>query len=178
MSIVGAPFVSGTKLARRYAVFTIDVDEQGAVRAATLDESTGVEQIDDAAAHAVQTWKFVPANDECKAVESEVEYAVPVGAQPQTFADPCNHDALVAVQAQPVYPKVPDLWHVAEVQTTVSLDAAGRIVNHKVIQSSGYDALDDAATTAALQSSYFPAIHACHPTAGWYFFNVTFDPNA
>lgn len=178
VSIVGAPRPDGVRLQRPYATFEIRIDEDGKVTSAVLKQSTGVRAVDDASAQALRKWKFLPAAAGCGTVPSSAEYAVPVGASQQMFTDPCNHDAVVAAPVQPAFPKVPGLWRTVQVQERISLDAAGRVVDHNIIQSSGYDALDKAAVNAALESTYLPKIRGCEPTAGWYFFNVTFDPNA
>jgi TonB family protein len=147
---------------------------------ATLEDSTGVSAIDDASAQAVRKWTFKPATTDCKAVASAVEYTVPIGEDAHTFADPCNHDTMVAVQAQPEYPDAARNLRLGEraVSVRINVDGAGRVVYAGIIESSENMALDQAALMAARQSTYYPTVHACTPVSGSYTFTVTYDPGS
>jgi TonB family protein len=177
ISIVG-PAAVYAPLTKPYAAFKISVDANGHVTGSTVQDSSGNAAADRAAAEAVTQWTFLPASNGCFAVASTVEYTVPIGAPKQTFSDPCNHDAQVVVQAQPRYPQIKDVWRPVQTELSITLDSSGRITGEKIIQSTGYDTLDKETQSAAEHSAYFPAVHACTPTGGWYFFRVTFDPNA
>jgi TonB family protein len=176
---VGAPRPNGIRLQRPYATFKISVDENGKVTGAVLEDGTGVSAVDDASAQAVRKWKFVPAAAGCGTVPATVEYAVPVGLDAYSIANPCEHDTTVDDQVQPEYPDSARNIGLGEVSvsTQVDVDAAGRVTGLQITHSSGNKDLDAAAMRAAAASTYVPAVHACKPVPGTYSFKVTFDPN-
>jgi TonB family protein len=90
----------------------------------------------------------------------------------------CNADATVAVQAQPEFPdEVRGKVHEAQVSISVDIAASGKLHRAVVEQSSGFPALDTAALTAALHSTYSPARRNCKNVPGTYDFKVTFSAN-
>ena len=175
ISIVGTP--ATYRWSRRpYATFKIAVDASGHVTGATLEDGTGNSATDAAAADAVRRWTFMPASQACKAVAGEVEYAVPVGENAFTYPDPCNHDAEVGVQFTPQYPDAAIGTYSGPVAVSVKVivDGAGRVMDYKVVQPSADAAFNAAAASAALHSTYHPAVYDCRAADGAYLFRVTF----
>jgi TonB family protein len=62
-------------------------------------------------------------------------------------------------------------------QVLVTLDPQGKIENVALYKSSGFDALDDAALSAARKSTYAPTVVDCKPVdGGQYVFAALFTP--
>ena len=104
-------------------------------------------------------------------------------APPGTPKPACKtpyQDATVVQQAQPDYPDSARELGLGEVQVAVqvTIGPSGNLVDAKVSQSAGNMALDQAALSAARQSTYAPKIVNCQPVQGDYLFRVTFDPNS
>ena len=88
-----------------------------------------------------------------------------------------------ATAVNPVTPEYPDSAReqgLGEVQVTVVVTIApsGSLENATIGQSGGNMAIDQAALSAARQSTYAPKIVNCQPVEGTYNFKVTFDPNS
>lgn len=104
-------------------------------------------------------------------------------APPGTPKPACKtpyQDATVVQQAQPEYPDSAREQGLGEVQVAVkvTIGPSGSLVNAAISQSAGNMALDQAALSAARQSTYAPKIVNCQPIQGDYLFRVTFDPNS
>lgn len=101
--------------------------------------------------------------------------------QPTPFAAPtlsCNRDAAVLNMVTPSFPdEARHKAHEAQVAILVDVSATGRISRARVMQSSGFPALDAAALTAADKSTYLPAARHCKPVPGTFIFRVTFSGN-
>jgi TonB family protein len=80
----------------------------------------------------------------------------------------------------PEYPDSAREQGLGEVQVTVivTISPTGSLVNATMGQGSGNMAMDQAALSAARQSTYAPKIVNCQPVEGTYNFKVTFDPNS
>jgi TonB family protein len=166
-------------LKRPYVTVIVQVDANGKVTAAKVDDSSGNAEYDSAGVKAIERWAFTPAEKGCNAIDATAEYAV--GTMPdRTFSDPCNRDVVVVQQAQPEYPDAARNLGLGQrtVSITLGIDPVGRLTKAAITSSSENMALDRAAMAAALQSNYFPAAHGCMPVAGSYTFKVTFDPGS
>lgn len=170
--------VPGRSAQRPYATVIMTVDAKGHVVKTRIDDSSGDKQWDGQAAASARQWTFVPAAEGCKAVAGVAEYAVGTGPQ-VTFADPCDHDAQVHGRVTPTFPKSALAEHLngtAIVQ--VMLDEAARVKSANFVQSSGTVVQDRAAYAAALTSTYLPAVRACAPIDGGYWFKVVYTRDA
>ncbi|MGZ3576328.1 MAG: energy transducer TonB [Vulcanimicrobiaceae bacterium] len=88
-------------------------------------------------------------------------------------------DAAVVNKVKPNYPDSArdlDLGKVT-VLVQVTIGPSGSLVGANLYQSSNNMALDQAALTAARQSSYVPKIVACQPVVGDLLFRAEFDPS-
>ncbi len=92
---------------------------------------------------------------------------------------PCNRDATVVHQTSPDYPQTARELGLGQrtVVIRVYLTPQGTIAALRVLTSSGNGFLDQAALTAAAQSTFSPRVKSCKPAFGLYLFKVTFDPN-
>ena len=164
----------GKSARRPYATVIMTVDAKGRVTNTRIDDSSGDPSWDEQARAAAQQWTFVPASDGCKAVAGTAEYAVGTGPE-VTFADPCEHAANVHAKITPELPKnslASRLNGTTIIQ--IGLDQAGRVTAATFVQSAGSQLQDHAAYAAALTSTYTPAVQACQPINGGYWFKVTY----
>jgi TonB family protein len=174
MHIVAFNTLPGKAARRPYATIVMSVDASGRVTGTRVDDSSGDPAWDKQAEASARAWTFVPAADGCKAVSGTAEYAVGTGPD-VTFADPCEHDADVHAKITPQLSK--DSLAARLAGTTivqVGLDQAGRVMNASFVQSAGSQLQDHAAYIAALTSTYTPAVQACQPINGGYWFKVTY----
>lgn len=103
-------------------------------------------------------------------------------APPGTPKPACKTPYQDATATNPVTPDYPDSARemgLGEVQVTVqvTIGPSGNLVDAKIAQSGNNMAIDQAALSAARQSTYAPKIVNCQPVVGTYLFKVTFDPN-
>lgn len=172
--IVALNTLPGKTARRPYATIVMTVDANGRVTGTRIDDSSGDGAWDKQAAASASQWTFLPAADGCKAVPGTAEYAIGTGPE-VTFADPCEHPADVHAKITPQVAKdtlAARLNGTAIVQ--VGLDQAGRVMNASFVQSAGSQLQDHAAYIAALTSTYTPAVKACQPIDGGYWFKVTY----
>jgi protein TonB len=89
-------------------------------------------------------------------------------------------DATAVQAVTPDYPDAAREQGLGEVQVTVivTISPSGSLVNATIGQGSGNMSIDQAALSAARQSTYAPKIVNCQPVEGTYNFKVTFDPNS
>jgi len=104
-------------------------------------------------------------------------------APPGTPKPACRTPYQDATAVQAVTPDYPDQAReqgLGEVQVTVivTISPSGSLVNATIGQGSGNMSIDQAALSAARQSTYAPKIVNCQPVEGTYNFKVTFDPNS
>jgi len=104
-------------------------------------------------------------------------------APPGTPRPACKTPYQDATAVQAVTPDYPDQAReqgLGEVQVTVivTISPSGSLVNATIGQGSGNMSIDQAALSAARQSTYAPKIVNCQPVEGTYNFKVTFDPNS
>jgi protein TonB len=104
-------------------------------------------------------------------------------APPGTPKPACKtpyQDATVVNQVTPEYPDSARDLGLGEVQAAVevTIGPTGNLVDAKIAQSANNMAMDQAALSAAKQSTYAPKIVNCQPVQGDYLFRVTFDPNS
>lgn len=163
------------KTARRpYATIVMTVDANGRVTNTRIDDSSGDPSWDAQAQASARQWTFLPASDGCKAVPGTAEYAVGTGPD-VTFADPCEHDAGVHAKVTPQLPKESLAEHLnGTTIVQIALDQVGRVTNASFVQSAGTIVQDHAAYSAALTSTYLPAVHACQPIDGGYWFKIVY----
>jgi len=108
----------------------------------------------------------------------------PASTPPPTPAPPkCKtpyQDATVVQQVTPDYPESARELGLGEVtvQVEVTISPSGSLQSAKLYSQSGNMALDQAALSAAKQSTYAPKVVNCDPIEGTYLFKVTFDPNS
>lgn len=83
----------------------------------------------------------------------------------------CSRPAMITVPAIPRPPRT----HLQKVKAMidVSVSASGTVTGTKVAQSSGDAGFDRAATKAAQESAYAPAMRNCRPVAGTYRFMLS-----
>jgi TonB family protein len=173
--IVALATLPGKTARRPYVTVIMTVDANGRVTGTRVDDSSGDPAWDKQAEASAAQWTFLPAADGCKAVSGTAEYAVGTGPE-VTFADPCEHPADVHAKITPQVSKdtlAGRLNGTTIVQ--VSLDQAGRVMSASFVQSAGSELQDHAAYIAALTSTYTPAIQACRPIDGGYWFKVTYN---
>ena len=89
-----------------------------------------------------------------------------------------NQDPTVIQAAPPVYPEsARELGlGIVNAKVVVTVSPTGSVIAVKIVQSTGNMALDQAAISAARQSTYSPKVVNCEPVASQYLFSVTFDP--
>lgn len=151
------------------------VDDKGHVTYAWVDISSGDAAYDAASVKAMKSWTFVPAEAACRALPGESEFVV--GGSDQTFAHPCQHDAIATLAANPEFPRLAIQANVPiDVEVTVSLDQFGEVSKIAVTRKSGSPGADEAALKAALASNYFPAVKECMPVAQNYIFRAGITP--
>ena len=63
----------------------------------------------------------------------------------------------------------------ATVVLKVAIDEGGKPTDAWVVESSGYKEFDETAITAALHSSYRPAVAYCRNVKGYYYFTADFE---
>ncbi len=100
-------------------------------------------------------------------------------ATPKPACKTPYQDATVVQQVSPDYPESARELGLGQVVVSVqvTLSPAGTLIGEKIAQSGGNMSLDQAALSAARQSTYAPKIVNCQPVTGDYLFKVTFDPN-
>lgn len=161
---------------RPYATVIASVDANGRVTNVRLDDSSGNDDYDAKALLSMQSWDFVPAASGCKAVASTIEFAVSGGTI--TFKDPCEHDADFASVVDPDDPPEHMFGpqdHKRDIAVKVSLDAVGRVRGIELARSSGRVDEDQLVLRAARQSTYFPPVHKCTPSAGTLLYEWSID---
>ena len=164
----------GKDARRPYATIIMTVDANGHVVKTRIDNSSGDKQWDAQAAASARAWTFVPAAEDCKAISGVAEYAVGTGPA-ITFPDPCDHDAEVHGRVTPTFKKSSLAEHLdGTTIVQVMLDEAARVKSASFVQSSGTVVQDRAAYAAALTSTYVPAVRACAPIDGGYWFKVVY----
>jgi TonB family protein len=91
--------------------------------------------------------------------------------------DDCNRPPRVVKQAQLEYPDDTELLGpgLLEVILKLSIDEHGNVTKTEVIESSGYDAFDNATIRAVNQSTYEPAEVACSPSPSYAMFKAEFQ---
>lgn len=173
-SIAALNTLPGKTARRPYAAIIMTVDARGRVTNVRVDDSSGDPAWDKQAEASARQWTFLPAADGCKAVAGTAEYAVGTGPA-VTFADPCQHDAGVHAKITPQLPK--DTLAARLNGTTivqVELDQAARVMQATLVQSAGSVLQDRSAYVAALTSTYTPAVQACSPIDGGYWFKIAY----
>ncbi len=88
-------------------------------------------------------------------------------------------DATVVQQVSPDYPESARSLGLGQVtvQVKVTVSPSGSLIGASIFQSGNNMSLDQAALSAARQSTYSPKVVNCEPVTGDYLFKVTFDPN-
>ena len=100
--------------------------------------------------------------------------ATPAATQKPSCESP-NSEARTVTKAKPDYPAsalMQGITGTAEI--AVTLDATGQVQSLAVARTSGNRALDEAALSAARNSSYAPETRECEPVAGTYRFIANF----
>jgi TonB family protein len=95
------------------------------------------------------------------------------------FADRCNHQAAVVMQAAPQLPGTLESLRVTqprEVLLEVVLDKRGNVTAIEMLSPAKNRDLDSAAVRAARISTYSPAMMNCRPARGETLFRVLYDP--
>lgn len=82
--------------------------------------------------------------------------------------------AQVVKAAEPVYP-VSFFDHVRTTEVAIFLDSNGNLIKTSIYKSSGLEAMDDAATDAAIRSKFKPAMLLCSPVVSKYLFRADFE---
>lgn len=87
-------------------------------------------------------------------------------------------DAALVQFVQPAYPQsARELGlGVVNAKVVVTLSPTGTLISASIYQSAGNMSLDQAALSAARQSTFSPKIVNCEPVTGDYLLSVTFDP--
>lgn len=104
----------------------------------------------------------------------------PPASTPKPACKTPYQDATAVQAVTPDYPEQAREQGLGEVQVTVivTISPTGGLVNATIGQGSGNMSIDQAALSAARQSTYAPKIVDCQPVEGTYNFKVTFDPNS
>lgn len=90
---------------------------------------------------------------------------------------PCGKmfsQAQVIKAAEPVYP-VSFFDHTRTAEVAIFLDSNGNLIKTSIYKSSGLEAMDDAATDAAIRSKFKPAMLLCTPVVSKYLFRAGFE---
>lgn len=90
-----------------------------------------------------------------------------------------NRDADVVQSVTPDYPETARELGLGQVtvQVKVTVSPSGNLVGASIFQSSNNMSLDQAALSAARQSTYSPKVVNCKAVTGDYLLKVPFDPN-
>lgn len=116
-------------------------------------------------------WQYISAIDASVNAQKIAEHN-PQGPNCQ----PPNVDADVLDQAQPEFPDAArNMKGTLRAVITVNVSADGQMTSATVLQSTGNQALDQAAFAAARQSTYLPAVKDCKRVPGTYQFTVTYE---
>lgn len=95
-------------------------------------------------------------------------------AAPSATPAPCNRDVTVQNAVVPDYPYDRSVGS-ARVEIDVLVDSNGKVTSERVLKSAGIAGLDQAALSAAAQSTYLPKMVDCKPAEGHFRFFVTFE---
>jgi TonB family protein len=178
------------------ATVAVTLDTSGNVIAATIYQSSGDAALDQAAIDAAKRSTYSPGAADCKPAGGT--FAVQFQFEGKRAADAtCPHPARVVGLAAPDGSAIrtSGLWQNIVVAVEVTIDPNGKLVEARVVQSSGNMALDQAALNAARQSTYEPKMEAtpirrqasaghtgdeagvvCRAVQAKYLFRVTFSP--
>jgi TonB family protein len=90
-----------------------------------------------------------------------------------------NVEATVTKSVQPDYPQSAKDIGIGPVtvEVAVAIGPTGDVLGAKVYKSSNNMAIDQAALSAARESTYSPKLVHCQPTQGDYFFRADFQPD-
>ncbi len=146
------------------------VDPEGKVAKTIVERSSGYPQLDDAARTALELCKFEPATLDGKATSTwtAIEYV-------WTIRDPEDSRASTAINTtprlaisfceKPQYPAAArDSRENGTVQLKFVVNPTGKVVDSKVVRSSGYERLDEAARRALEVCNFEPAMREGTPT--------------
>lgn len=181
----------------RIAVVAVTLDAGGKVTAASIYQSSGSDVLDRSALDAAKRSTYTPGETNC--LPSGGTFAVQLSFDgdiaPAKDKD-CPHEARALTTTVPRPSQWP--WTPSAVQVAVAVTIApdGQLLEARIAQSSGNMAMDQAALTAARQSTYEPKTIAipvrrqagagsqntndgvaCKSVTGTYLFRVTFEPN-
>lgn len=164
----------------------VDVAPDGSVARVRIVKSTGNPVLDDAIVEAARKSTYQSKQDDCNATEGsytfQADFETPDVLMPATAAsappaNSCNHEGRVATSAHAVYPASLRVPQTTTALVKVTIGADGSLLDEKIAQSTGSDALDQSALDAAKHSSYSPKLVDCKPVAAAYIFRVVFQPH-
>jgi len=146
------------------------VDPEGKVAKSIVERSSGYPRLDEAARTALELCKFDPATLDGNATSawSALEYV-------WTIRDPEDSRASTAINTtprlaigsceKPQYPAAArESGESGTVQLKLVVNPTGKVVDSKVVRSSGYERLDEAARRALEVCNFEPAVRKRTPT--------------
>ncbi len=181
------------------AVVWVFIDEKGAVRDARLRESSRIHALDQAALAAAFKFEFTPARNEDEVVPVWIAIPINFSATPSRGSQPPPEAVAPQDTFQPhftPYTTQPDLKDrngaIAEVQrhypdslkaagvggtavVWVFIDEEGVVRNVRLKESSGNDALNQAALAAASSIEFTPALNEDQVVPVWVAIPITFS---
>lgn len=163
----------------------VNVAPDGSVVNVKIAQSTGIDALDGAIVDAAKKSTYQAKADNCEAVSGTYIYQADFGAlagagSPAPNAspqDPCNHEGRVATWAHVVYPASLRVPQPATALVNVTIGTNGELLDEKIAQSTGTDALDQSALDTAKHSVYAPKMVGCKPIAASYIFKIVFKPH-
>lgn len=180
------------------ATVAVTLDAAGRVTAASIYQSSGYPELDQAAIDAAKHSTYAPGATNCAA--SGGTFAVEFDYDGNTTVAPdkdCPREARVFTVARPdgAVIRYSGISSPVVVAVVLTIAPDGQLVDARIAQSSGVMALDQAALDAARRSTYEPKMEAlpvrrqagtagsvtnagvvCHAVTGKYYFKVTFRP--
>ncbi len=172
------------------------IDETGVVRNQQVFESSGHQALDDAALRVAPVFRFTPAMNMDKAVPVWVQ--LPITFTTAGGASEAEAEAEADISAQPVftpYTVKPDYVNGSEVMQALEreyppllrdagiggtalvwffIDANGEVKNQKIQESSGHEAIDEAALRVAPVFRFTPALNRDKAVPVWVQLPITF----
>lgn len=121
---------------------------------------------------AFQTIRYTPPN-----VFAMPFRNVPAARDNPAPANLCNHDGSISKSAEALLPETTHFQQPLTALVRVTIGANGDLLNAKIAQSTGNDAVDTSAHDAAKHSTYTPKFVSCKAVAASYIYKIVFKPH-
>lgn len=159
-------------------VVRVTVGPDGSVMGASVEKSSGNPTLDQAVLTAAKATAYSPRLENCQPVMGSFTYAWKFGTQSAASGNSksCDRDGSIASSAHAVLPADVHLQQAATALVKVTIGENGQLVDAKIQQSSGNNAVDQAALDAAKRSTYAPKFVSCKAVVASYIYKMVFNP--